>query len=354
MAITNSLDSFYHGKKVLVTGHTGFKGSWLSLWLQELGAELSGYALPAHTDPSLYSILNLGLPETLADINDSAALIRHLQKHQPEIIFHLAAQPLVRESYRNPVGTFETNIAGIWNLLAAVEQAPSVKAIIVVTTDKCYRNNELGRAFCESDALGGRDPYSASKACVEIICESWRSSFLSSLDKPLLATVRAGNVIGGGDWAADRLLSDCVRSFIAGKEIELRYPYALRPWQHVLEALSGYLLLGEKLYSLGDHYAEAWNFGPHHDDQATVSDVVSMAAELWGAGDLVRNLSTDNPHESKLLRLDISKATRDLGWSPQWNVRESLTQTINWYKLWHQGEDMLSYSLKQLNKYRSR
>lgn len=349
--VVSNLRSFYSGKKVLVTGHTGFKGSWLSLWLSELGASLSGYALPAHTNPSLYSILNLGLAETLADINDAKTLLKHLQFHQPEIIFHLAAQPLVRESYRNPITTFETNIAGIWNLLAAVEQVPSVKAIVVVTTDKCYRNHELGTPFCETDALGGHDPYSASKACVEIICESWRSSFLQGSDKPALATVRAGNVIGGGDWAADRLLSDCIRSFIAGKQIELRYPEALRPWQHVLEALYGYLLLGEKLYTQGAPYAEAWNFGPHIDDQATVSNLVSMAAEIWGTSDLVKSLSSDNPHESNLLRLDISKANSRLGWSPQWRVRESLSEAVNWYKHWHQGGDMLEYSRAQIKKY---
>lgn len=348
-----SFKDFYQGKKVLVTGHTGFKGSWLSLWLRELGAELSGYSLPTPTDPSLYSILNLDFPETLADINDQAALAKHLQTHQPEIIFHLAAQPLVRESYRNPIGTFQTNIAGIWNLLAAVEQVPSVRAIIVVTTDKCYQNHDLDQSFSETDPLGGHDPYSASKACVEIICESWRSSFLSSPSKPVLATVRAGNVIGGGDWAADRLLSDCIRSFVAGKQIELRYPQAIRPWQHVLSALSGYLLLAEKLYTLGGHYAEAWNFGPRPDDRMTVEELVKMSAELWGVPDLVTTFNSNNLHESRLLSLNIDKAVTRLNWSPNWDVQSSLIETINWYKSWHQGVDMLNYSIKQINKYQS-
>ncbi len=348
-----SFKDFYQGKKVLVTGHTGFKGSWLSLWLRELGAELSGYSLPTPTDPSLYSILNLDFPETLADINDQAALVKHLQTHQPEIIFHLAAQPLVRESYRNPIGTFQTNIAGIWNLLAAVEQVPSVRAIIVVTTDKCYQNHDLDQSFSETDPLGGHDPYSASKACVEIICESWRSSFLSSPSKPVLATVRAGNVIGGGDWAADRLLSDCIRSFVAGKQIELRYPQAIRPWQHVLSALSGYLLLAEKLYTLGGHYAEAWNFGPRPDDRMTVEELVKMSAELWGVPDLVTTFNSNNLHESRLLSLNIDKAVTRLNWSPNWDVQSSLIETINWYKSWHQGVDMLNYSIKQINKYQS-
>ncbi len=348
-----SFKDFYQGKKVLVTGHTGFKGSWLSLWLRELGAELSGYSLPTPTDPSLYSILNLNFPETLADINDQAALVKHLQTHQPEIIFHLAAQPLVRESYRNPIGTFQTNIAGIWNLLAAVEQVPSVRAIIVVTTDKCYQNHDLDQSFSETDPLGGHDPYSASKACVEIICQSWRSSFLSSPSKPVLATVRAGNVIGGGDWAADRLLSDCIRSFVAGKQIELRYPQAIRPWQHVLSALSGYLLLAEKLYTLGGHYAEAWNFGPRPDDRMTVEELVKMSAELWGVPDLVTTFNSNNLHESRLLSLNIDKAVTRLNWSPNWDVQSSLIETINWYKSWHQGVDMLNYSIKQINKYQT-
>ncbi len=348
-----SFKDFYQGKKVLVTGHTGFKGSWLSLWLRELGAELSGYSLPTPTDPSLYSILNLDFPETLADINDQAALVKHLQTHQPEIIFHLAAQPLVRESYRNPIGTFQTNIAGIWNLLAAVEQVPSVRAIIVVTTDKCYQNHDLDQSFSETDPLGGHDPYSASKACVEIICQSWRSSFLSSPSKPVLATVRAGNVIGGGDWAADRLLSDCIRSFVAGKQIELRYPQAIRPWQHVLSALSGYLLLAEKLYTLGGHYAEAWNFGPRPDDRMTVEELVKMSAELWGVPDLVTTFNSNNLHESRLLSLNIDKAVTRLNWSPNWDVQSSLIETINWYKSWHQGVDMLNYSIKQINKYQT-
>ncbi len=348
-----SFKDFYQGKKVLVTGHTGFKGSWLSLWLRELGAELSGYSLPTPTDPSLYSILNLNFPETLADINDQAALVKHLQTHQPEIIFHRAAQPLVRESYRNPIGTFQTNIAGIWNLLAAVEQVPSVRAIIVVTTDKCYQNHDLDQSFSETDPLGGHDPYSASKACVEIICESWRSSFLSSPSKAVLATVRAGNVIGGGDWAADRLLSDCIRSFVAGKQIELRYPQAIRPWQHVLSALSGYLLLAEKLYTLGGHYAEAWNFGPRPDDRMTVEELVKMSAELWGVPDLVTTFNSNNLHESRLLSLNIDKAVTRLNWSPNWDVQSSLIETINWYKSWHQGVDMLNYSIKQINKYQS-
>lgn len=348
-----SFKDFYQGKKVLVTGHTGFKGSWLSLWLRELGAELSGYSLPTPTDPSLYSILNLDFPETLADINDQAALVKHLQTHQPEIIFHLAAQPLVRESYRNPIGTFQTNIAGIWNLLAAVEQVPSVRAIIVVTTDKCYQNHDLDQSFSETDPLGGHDPYSASKACVEIICQSWRSSFLSSPSKAVLATVRAGNVIGGGDWAADRLLSDCIRSFVAGKQIELRYPQAIRPWQHILSALSGYLLLAEKLYTLGGHYAEAWNFGPRPDDRMTVEELVKMSAELWGVPDLVTTFNSNNLHESRLLSLNIDKAVTRLNWSPNWDVQSSLIETINWYKSWHQGVDMLNYSIKQINKYQS-
>jgi len=346
-----NIQKSFKNKKILVTGHTGFKGAWLCLWLKELGAEVSGYSLPPNTSPNLYYILDLGIAETLADINDKKALGKHLQKYQPEIIFHLAAQPLVRESYRDPVGTFQTNIAGIWNLLDAIKKTPSVKVIVVVTTDKCYKNNETGIPFIETDALGGYDPYSASKACVEIICDSWRSSFLSEKNKPLLATVRAGNVIGGGDWASDRLLPDCIKSFIGEKPIDLRYPNALRPWQHVLEALSGYIILAEKLYNFGNKYAEAWNFGPYIENQATVGDVVSMAANLWGIKNLSKNKSLNNPHEADLLRLNITKATSKLDWVPQWNIQQTITETVDWYKKWHEGEDMLKYSLNQIKKY---
>ncbi|MDD4412696.1 MAG: CDP-glucose 4,6-dehydratase [Patescibacteria group bacterium] len=350
MAI-DKLQSFYRNKRVLVTGHTGFKGSWLCLWLKELGAELSGYSLPPNTNPNLYSILNLGIPETLADINNKQSLIKHFQEYQPEIVFHLAAQPLVRESYNDPIGTFQTNVAGIWNLLDAIDKTPSVKTIIVVTTDKCYRNQATGIPFVETDSMGGHDPYSASKACVEIICESWRSSFLSEYGKPSLATVRAGNVVGGGDWATDRLLSDCIKSFIAKQPIKLRYPNALRPWQHVLEALYGYMILAEKLYSFGDDFAEAWNFGPKVDNQATVNDIASMAAELWGIENMIEYQILNNFHEADLLRLDITKSTTRLDWAPQWDIRQTLVETVDWYKKWHQGSDMVEHSLSQIKRY---
>jgi len=347
----DKLRKFYADRRVLVTGHTGFKGSWLSLWLKEFGAEVSGYSLAPNTSPSLYSILNLGLPETIADINDKVALTRHLQDHEPEIVFHLAAQPLVRESYKNPIGTFQTNIAGTWNLLEAIKSAPSVKSIIVVTTDKCYKNLETGQPFKETDSLGGDDPYSASKACVEIICESWRSSFLSEENMPALATVRAGNVVGGGDWATDRLLSDCIRSFVLKNSLTLRYPQALRPWQHVLEALHGYLILAEKLHKNGDKYAEAWNFGPHIGNQATVGEVALMAADLWGTEKSIEFDSVKCLHESGLLRLDITKSQTRLDWSPKWDVRQTLIETIDWYKRWYLGENMLDHSLRQIYKY---
>jgi CDP-glucose 4,6-dehydratase len=341
----------FANKKILVTGHTGFKGSWLCLWLKELGAQVSGYSLPPNTNPSLYSLLNLKIPETLADINDDQALAKHLKKYPPEIIFHLAAQPLVRESYIDPIGTFKTNITGTWNLLKAAQETPSVKAIIVITTDKCYRNPETGKPFVESDALGGHDPYSASKACVEIICASWRSSFLSKPGSPLLATARAGNVIGGGDWAADRLISDCVRAFAVNKTVELRYSNALRPWQHVLEPLSGYLMLAEKLYNFGSQYAEAWNFGPGQEGDASVKDIATIAAEAWGDGRIIETASNNNLHEANLLRLDITKSRTELGWLPKWDIKTAIIETMAWYKKWHQGDDMLDYSLSQIKKY---
>lgn len=341
----------FKNKKILVTGHTGFKGSWLSLWLKELGADVSGYSLPPKNNPNLYSILNLDLPETLADINDKNSLSRHLKKYKPEIIFHLAAQPLVRESYIDPVGTFQTNIAGVWNLLDLIKKSPSVKVVVIVTTDKCYKNNEKGVPFVESDPLGGYDPYSASKACVEIICESWKSSFFSEKDYPVLATVRAGNVIGGGDWAIDRLIPDCVRSFISNEPVNIRYPNSIRPWQHVLEALSGYIILAEKLYNFGNKYSGAWNFGPNIENQATVGDVVSIASELWGTKNVFKKQSINNLHEVELLRLDITKATQELDWRPRWDINQTLSETVEWYKKWHQGNDMLIYTINQIKKY---
>lgn len=352
MAI-NNFDSFYNGRRVLVTGHTGFKGSWLSLWLQKMGAAVSGYALPPNTDPSLYQLLNLGIPETLADINDEPALAKHFKDYAPEVVFHLAAQPLVRESYSDPIGTWQTNIASLWNLLKIIKNLPSVKVVVIITTDKCYQNLETGKPFVETDALGGHDPYSASKACVEILCASWRASFFQPAHGPFLSTVRAGNVIGGGDWAADRLIPDCIKSFIAGQAVELRNPNALRPWQHVLEPLAGYLTVAEKLYNHGDQYAEAWNFGPGVGGDATVGDVATVAAEIWGDGRVIKSAPTDNLHEANLLRLDIAKSVGRLGWVPRWDVKQAIFETVDWYKAWHDGKNMLEFSLRQIEKYKN-
>ncbi|MCE9550568.1 MAG: CDP-glucose 4,6-dehydratase [Betaproteobacteria bacterium] len=320
----------YRGKRVLLTGHTGFKGSWLALWLSELGALVSGVALEPNTDPNHWNLLNLDIPDQRLDIRDYSALSRVVRDFQPEIVFHLAAQPLVRQSYRDPLETWSTNVMGTANLLEACRNTASIRAIVVVTTDKCYENKEWERGYNETDRLGGHDPYSASKAATELVAASYRSAFFHE-NKTLLATARAGNVIGGGDWSEDRLIPDLVRSITNGNPLEIRSPQATRPWQHVLESLSGYLLLGQKLLEARKEFAEAWNFGPEPEDNRTVVDVLAKMKAYWPELAWVLT-ERPQPHEAGLLYLDSSKAYGQLGWIPTWSLDDALNATAAWYR----------------------
>ena len=332
----------YQGKRVLVTGHTGFKGSWLCAWLHRLGAELCGLALAPDQTPDHFSLLNTPMRSEICDIRDPDQVKRILQSFQPEIIFHLAAQPLVRTSYSNPRETFDINVMGTVNLLDVCRFTPSVRAVVVITTDKCYANPETGKPFTENDPLGGFDPYSASKGAAEIAAASYRSAFFSASDSPALATARAGNVIGGGDWALDRLIPDLVRAASQGKPAEIRFPNAVRPWQHVLEALSGYLTLGSALSSRGKTFASAWNFGPLKAESFTVGQVISMAQSEWNRITSVSDRTMNQPHEAGRLLLNCSKAKEQLHWHPVWNTETAVRKTIRWYREFYEHQNIVT------------
>ena len=335
--------NIYKNKKVLVTGHTGFKGSWLALWLNMLGAKVCGYSLEAPTKPAHYSLLNLDIDSVIADIRDQRQLITSFEDFQPEIVFHLAAQPLVRRSYRDPIETFETNIMGTVNVLEACRKCNSVQAVINVTSDKCYLNKECRRGYCEDDPMGGHDPYSASKGCSELISASYRDSFLKK-DGILLATCRAGNVIGGGDWAEDRLIPDIIRGAISGNSTLIRNPYSTRPWQHVLEALSGYLLVGQKLLEGSKEFAEAWNFGPECNDSLGVWEVVERMMKSWPVLKAEKITPNCNQlHEAKLLHLDCTKAQQRLQWHETWNNQLAIKKTVEWYRDFYNNQQVKSY-----------
>jgi CDP-glucose 4,6-dehydratase len=325
----------YSGRRVLVTGHTGFKGSWLALWLQQLGAEVGGLALAPDTEPSHWRLLSLGHAEAIVDLRDAEAVRTAVRGFAPEIVFHLAAQPLVRRSYREPVLTVATNVLGLVHLLEAAREAPSVRAVVNATTDKCYDNDGRTQGYREDDRLGGHDPYSASKACAEILSASWRRSFFEmpyqNGRRLLLATARAGNVIGGGDWAAERLLPDLVRAAVAGKAALIRNPNATRPWQHVLEPLAGYLLLGRRLLGGDASCAGAWNFGPPEESHVTVAELIAGLGAHWQRIRAEMDAG-DHPHESRLLHLDCTKARQQLGWRPVWNHETTLARTAAWYR----------------------
>lgn len=351
--------SFWKGKRVLLTGHTGFKGSWLSLWLQSLGVELVGYALPPPTNPSLFEIAEVanGMNSVLGDIRDLAKLQAIFSQYQPEIVIHMAAQPLVRYSYQNPVETYSTNVMGTVHLLEAVRNTPSVKVVVNITTDKCYENREWIWGYRENEPMGGFDPYSNSKGCAELVSAAYRSSFFNASNYTqhgvATATVRAGNVIGGGDWALDRLIPDILNGFEQGKLVHIRNPHAIRPWQHVMEPLRGYLTLAERLFEHGPAFAEAWNFGPNDDDAKPVGWIVEQMAALWGKNAQWKIDNGEHPHEAHYLKLDISKARCRLDWHPALRLHDALKLITDWAMQRNNGADMRAFTLAQINAYQA-
>ncbi|MDD2337055.1 MAG: CDP-glucose 4,6-dehydratase [Geobacteraceae bacterium] len=343
--------SFWRGKSVFLTGHTGFKGAWLSILLHSFGARVTGYALEPPTDPSFYALARVDrfLESIMGDVRDSDRLSQALSSSKPEIVLHLAAQPLVRESYLTPAATYAINVMGTVNILEAVRSCPTVRAVVNVTTDKCYENRELDSPFREDEPLGGYDPYSSSKACSELVTAAWRSSFFNPQNYEVhgvaIATARAGNVIGGGDWASERLIPDCIRALQNNVPIRIRNPQAIRPWQHVLEPISGYLSLAQKLYEHGCEYCSPWNFGPHGDDARSVEWIVKRLCEKWGNGARYELDMGGHPHEAGYLRLDITKARSRLGWRPRWNLEQALDATLDWVHAWLEGGDVLEKSM---------
>lgn len=347
----------WRGRSVFLTGHTGFKGGWLGLWLAGLGAQVRGYALDPPTDPNLFTVAEIGraVEDIRGDVLDRPRLEASMLEFAPEVVFHLAAQPLVRRSYADPLGTYATNVLGTAHVLEAVRKTPAVRAVVCVTTDKCYENREWDRPYRETDPLGGHDPYSSSKACAEIVCAAYRSSFFSveghGEHRAALATARAGNVIGGGDWSEDRLIPDLIRGFESGTPVRIRRPDAIRPWQHVLEPARGYIALAEHLLAGDDHAAEAFNFGPDPDDAWPVSRIADHLRTAWGPGAAWVRDSDRGVHEAGLLRLDSSKAHTSLGWKPRLNIEMALEWTIDWYRARIAGENMLAFTRKQIADY---
>lgn len=338
----------YCNARALVTGHTGFKGSWLAFWLVQLGSKISGYSLLPPTEPNHFDLLDLNIVSTIGDVRDAEKVKQLFNEQQPEIVFHLAAQPIVRLSYKDPVATFSTNLMGTINVLEAARECRSVRAIVIVTSDKCYDNKEWIWGYRENDSIGGYDPYSASKGCAELITSCWRNSFFNPADygrthNTLLASVRAGNVIGGGDWAQDRLIPDMMRAVSNSETVNIRNPRATRPWQHVLEPLSGYLLLGQKLLEGRKEFADAWNFGPSEDGNVTVVEIVDQVKAVWPKIDYEIQKSPDQPNEAGLLRLDCSKARTKLQWSPVWDVKTAIAKTTQWYRAFHESADVRSF-----------
>lgn len=353
-------NGFYKGKRVLVTGHTGFKGSWLSIWLNELGAEVVGIAQDPFSEKGNFVLSRVGdkiLADVRADIRDLSRMKEIFQEYQPEIVFHLAAQPLVRLSYDMPVETYETNVLGSINIMEAIRATSSVKVGVMITTDKCYENKEQIWGYREDEPMGGYDPYSSSKGCCELAISSWRRSFFNPEDYEKhgksIASVRAGNVIGGGDWAKDRIIPDCIRALEKGLPIEIRSPHSIRPWQHVLEPLSGYMLLAQKMWGHPTDFCEGWNFGPRMESVTTVWDVASKIVKNYGEGEL-RDISDPNDlHEAKLLMLDITKAQIKLGWTPRMNIDQCISLVVDWYKKYKDSQDVYVLCVEEINKYLS-
>lgn len=349
--------NFWKSKKVFLTGHNGFKGSWLSLWLRAMGAEVCGYALEPPTTPSLFELLRLEgeMDSRRGDVRDLATLEAAMREFAPEIVFHLAAQPLVRLSYQQPAETYAVNVMGTVHVLDAVRRLPSVRAVVIVTSDKCYENRERQRPYGEQEPMGGFDPYSSSKGCAELVTSAYRRSFFPPqrwLEHRVgVASVRAGNVIGGGDWATDRLIPDVMRAWSAGREVGIRNPGSVRPWQHVLDPLNGYLMLAERLCADGENFSEGWNFGPAEGDARPVRYLLTELGRLWGAGAKWYKSDPEPEHEAQTLRLDASKAAARLGWTPRWRLAESMAATVEWYRAFYSGVDVRVLSLEQIERF---
>jgi len=345
--------SFWKDKKVYLTGHTGFKGSWLSLWLQEMGAVVKGYSLDVNTKPALFTEANVAaeMESEIGDIRNLEQLTESMVSFSPEILIHMAAQPLVRLSYQEPVDTYTTNVIGTVNVLEAARKCSVLKAIVSVTTDKCYENNEWEWGYRESEPMGGHDPYSSSKGCAELVTSAYRRSFFSSEHTASLASARAGNVIGGGDWAEDRLVPDIIRAFEKSEPVIIRNPLSTRPWQHVLEPLSGYLVLAQELFLKGDEFAEGWNFGPKDEDCKPVSWILDKMVTYWGTNASWSIDKNNNPHEACFLKLDCSKASNRLKWNPKWNLQLTLKSIVDWHQLYTNRGDIKKQCLKEINDY---
>ena len=345
--------SFWKDKKVFLTGHTGFKGSWLSLWLQSMGAIVKGYSLAPPTNPSLFLVADVAqnMESQIGDIRDLGLLKESMLTFSPDVLIHMAAQPLVRLSYIDPLDTYTTNVIGTVNVLEAARSCPNLKAIVSVTTDKCYENKEWAWGYRETEPMGGHDPYSSSKGCAELVTAAYRHSFFSKKDFASLATARAGNVIGGGDWADDRLIPDILKAFEKSELVIIRNPLSTRPWQHVLEPLSGYLVLAESLYNNGQDYAQAWNFGPKDEDCKSVNWILDKMVASWGEGAGWELDKNNNPHEAGFLKLDCSKAASRLNWQPKWNLEYTLKLIVNWRQDWREGKNMHEQCLREITDY---
>lgn len=350
-------NEFWKNRRVFITGHTGFKGSWLCLWLHALGAEVTGYALKPPTDPSLFELCAIDrlVKSTLADVRDGHAMTKAMLAARPEIVIHMAAQPLVRDSYKVPVETYGINVMGTVNLFEAVRACTSVKAVVNVTTDKCYENREWVWGYREYESLGGHDPYASSKACSELVTSAYRSSYFNPKDYAAhgvtIASARAGNVIGGGDWATDRLIPDCIRAILKGEVVMIRSPHAIRPWQHVLEPLSGYLVLAQRLYNDGPRYSGAWNFGPDDTDARPVEWLVKRFCSTWGDSASFAVDEGKHPHEAHYLKLDCSKSRTELGWRPRWGLDRTIDSIVAWTQAYRQGQDVKKACMKQIEAY---
>lgn len=345
--------AFWQGKKVFLTGHTGFKGSWLSLWLSSMGAQVKGFALAPPTRPALFveAGVAVGMESDKGDIRDLPAITRSMTSFNPDVLIHMAAQPLVRLSYREPVETYAINVMGTLHVLEAARQCSNLRAIVNVTTDKCYENREWEWGYREDEPMGGHDPYSNSKGCVELITSAYRNSFFNDPQGPAIASGRAGNVIGGGDWAEDRLVPDILRAFEQGRPVTIRNPKSTRPWQHVLEPLSGYLVLAEHLWSHGQRFAQGWNFGPKDEDARPVEWILDHMVHTWGEGAHWQLDQDPQLHEANSLKLDISKARAHLQWAPSWSLETALARIVTWHRAWLNGNDIQAHCLEEINAY---